>query len=46
MKPEPKGPEAARLRQRKFRAVRLYQLPEDLLPGCLTETRRRCGRAN
>lgn len=46
MKAEPKGPEASRLRQRKYRVVRRYQLPEDLLPGCLTETHRRCGRSN
>lgn len=41
---EPRGPEAARLRQRKFALVRRYQIPEDLLPGSLSETRRRCGK--
>lgn len=43
---EPKGHEASRLRQRKYQVVRQYQLPENLLPGCLTQTRRRCGRPN
>lgn len=41
-----KGPEASRLRQRKYQVARQYQLPEDLLPGCLTQTHRRCGRPN
>jgi hypothetical protein len=44
MKGEPRGPEAARLRQRKFALVRRFQLPDDLLPGSLSETRRRCGK--
>lgn len=44
MKAEPKGPAAARLRQRKHQVLRRYSLPGDLLPGCLTETHRRCGR--
>jgi len=43
---EPKGPGASRLRQRKYQVVRRYQLPEDLLPGCLSQTHRRCGRPN
>lgn len=47
-RPEPKGAEAARLRQRKFTLVRRLQLPEKLveglLPGSLSETRRRCGK--
>jgi hypothetical protein len=46
MKFEPKGPLASRLRQRKCQVVRQYQLPENLLPGCLTQTHRRCGRSN
>lgn len=45
MNGEPRGPEAARLRQRKFALVRRFQLPDDLLPGSLSETRRRCGKA-
>ena len=46
MKVDPKGPEASRLRQRKFEVVKRYHLPDDLLPGCLTQTHRRCGRSN
>jgi hypothetical protein len=46
MKIAPKGPEASRLRQRKHQVRRQFQLPDDLLPGCLTETHRRCGRPN
>jgi hypothetical protein len=41
---EPKGPQAARLRQRKFRALQRFSLPEDLLPGTLTQTHTRCGK--
>lgn len=44
MKVEPKGPEAARLRQRKFRLLRQFQFPEGLLPGSLCLTHRRCGK--
>ena len=40
----PKGPEAARLRQRKFSLVRQFHFPEDLLPGSLSLTHRRCGK--
>ena len=40
----PKGPEASRLRQRKYKVMRQLQLPDELLPGCLTQTHRRCGR--
>jgi hypothetical protein len=44
----PRGPKAAQLRQRKFAAVRRFKLPaqvvEELLPGSLSETRRRCGK--
>jgi len=40
----PKGPEAARLRQRKFTRLRQFALPEDLLPGSLSLTHRRCGK--
>src|SRR2546428_12242708 len=42
------GPQAARLRQRKFALLRRYQLPEavvaELLPGSLSQSRRRCGK--
>ena len=41
---EPRGPEAARLRQRKFTALRRFKIPEALLPGSLSQTRRRCGK--
>lgn len=43
---DPKGPEAARLRQRKFQVLRRFSLPQDLLPGALTETHTRCGKPN
>lgn len=39
-----KGPVAARLRQRKFALTREFQIPEDLLPGSLVVTYRRCGK--
>lgn len=44
MKPEPKGPQAARLRQRKFELVRRFKIPPELLPGSLVLTHRRCGK--
>jgi len=44
MKREPKGPHAARLRQRKFDLLRRFAIPADLLPGTLTQTHSRCGR--
>lgn len=44
MKVDPKGPEASLLRQRKHKVLRQLQLPDDLLPGSLTQTHRRCGR--
>jgi len=44
MKIAPKGPQAARLRQRKFELIRQFHLPGDLLPGSLSQTRRRCGK--
>jgi hypothetical protein len=44
MKIEPKGPHAARLRQRKFELLRRFPIPPDLLPGSLSLTRRRCGQ--
>lgn len=46
MKVDPKGPEASRLRQRKHQLMRQFQLPGELLPGCLSQTHRRCGRSN
>jgi hypothetical protein len=44
MKIEPRGPEASRLRQRKFELLRRFQLPDHLLPGSLTESATRCGK--
>jgi hypothetical protein len=44
MNEQPKGPEAARLRQRKFELIRKFHLPEDLLPGSLSVSRTRCGK--
>jgi hypothetical protein len=44
MNGQPKGPEAARLRQRKFQLIRKFHLPEDLLPGSLSVSRTRCGK--
>jgi len=41
---EPKGPQAARLRQRKFALLRQFHLPQDLLPGCLSVSYTRCGK--
>ncbi len=46
MRVDPKGPEASLLGQRRHRVARQFQLPDDLLPGCLTQTHRRCGRPN
>jgi hypothetical protein len=44
MKDEPKVPHASRLRQRKFELVRRFQLPDDLLPGSLSQSYLRCGK--
>jgi hypothetical protein len=44
MKIAPKGPQAARLRQRKFELLRRFAIPPDLLPGSLSLTHRRCGQ--
>ena len=44
MKIAPKGPQAARLRQRKFELLRRFSIPSDLLPGSLSLTHRRCGQ--
>jgi len=41
---EPKGPQAARLRQRKFELLRRFPIPEDLLPGSLSLSHLRCGK--
>lgn len=44
MQDEPKGPQAGRLRQRKFELLRRYPIPEDLLPGSLSRSHLRCGK--
>jgi len=44
MKIEPKGPQAARLRQHKFALLRRFAIPPDSLPGSLARTHRRCGQ--
>ena len=44
MNGEPKGPEAAAWRKRKFDVLRRFALPVDLLPGTLTESYTRCGK--
>jgi hypothetical protein len=46
MKIQPKGPEAARLRQRKFQLLRTLEIPAEALPGSLSVTLRRCGKPN
>jgi hypothetical protein len=43
---QPKGPQAARLRKRKYELARELGIPEDLLPGSLSLTHRRCGKPN
>ncbi len=44
MKQTPKGPDAARWRQRKFQRLARYPIPPDLLPGSLSMSRTRCGK--
>jgi hypothetical protein len=41
---EPKGPVAARWRQRKFQLLARFPIPPDLLPGSLSLSRTRCGK--
>lgn len=43
MTEEPRGPQAARLRQRKFQLLRHFPIPPNLLPGSLTRGFTRCG---
>ena len=43
MNGEPRGPQASRLRQRKFQLLRRFPIPSDLLPGALTRSYTRCG---
>lgn len=44
MRIDPRGPDAARLRQRKFRRLADLVVPPDGLPGSLALTHRRCGK--
>ena len=44
MNNEPRGPQASRLRQRKYELVRRFHLPGDLLPGSLSLSHLRCGK--
>lgn len=44
MRREPKGPVAARWRQRKFQLLARFPIPPDLLPGSLTLSRTGCGK--
>lgn len=40
----PKGPQAARLRQRKFELIARFNIPDDLLPGSVSLSHFRCGK--
>jgi len=42
--PQPRGPQAARLRQRKAQLLRALAIPDDLLPGSLSQSHLRCGK--
>ncbi len=44
MNTEPRGPQASRLRQRKFELMRRFPIPDDLLPGSLSLSHLRCGK--
>lgn len=44
MNQPPKGPQAARLRQRKFELLRRLAIPADALPGSLSLCYTRCGK--
>jgi hypothetical protein len=46
MKKQPKGPEAARIRQHKFELIRKFQIPDNLLPGSLSIRYSRCRKPN
>jgi hypothetical protein len=43
---KPKGHKAAALRKRKFVLMKDFQIPDNLLPGSLVVTYRRCGSKN
>ena len=44
MRREPKGPQASRMRQRKFELLRTVRVPPNGLPGSLALTHTRCGK--
>ena len=44
MMPEPKGPEASRLRKRKFDVLRRFAIPADGIGGSLALAHTRCGK--
>ncbi len=46
MIPEPKGPEAASLRKRKFELLKRVTIPADAIAGSLALTHTRCGKKN
>jgi len=46
MSKNPKGKDAARWRQRKFKALEGMRIPAEALPGSLSLTHRRCGKPN
>lgn len=41
---QPRGPQAARLRQRRAELVARFPIPEGLLPGSLSVSNLRCGK--
>ena len=43
---QPRGPQAARLRQRKGQLLARFPIPDHLLPGSLSVSNLRCGRPN
>jgi len=46
LKIHPKGPQASRIRQRKFELVGRFGFPEELLAGSLSRQFLTCGKAN
>ena len=46
MQMKPTGADAARWRKQKFDWLRRFRIPADALPGSLSLTHRRCGKAN
>jgi hypothetical protein len=44
MNTNPKGPDAARWRKRKYDHIRRFAIPEDILPGSLSRITLTCGK--